>query len=183
MTQILDRLHQEHKQIAQLLDLLDQILAQFHRGNEPDYEILSELLQYMEEYSDQIHHPTEELIREYLRKAGQNQPYLDVLTRQHEALNEMTRNFREAVDGVINGEVQRRDLVEAYGREMITTLRNHLNLEEAEAFPLARQALKEEDWAAIKAEVERTIDPLLSETDLKRIHAIFRHLSTEARGH
>nr|MBP6734863.1 hemerythrin domain-containing protein [Chromatiaceae bacterium] len=89
MTQILDRLHHEHKQISQLLDLLDNILAMFHNGREPDYEILSELLQYMEEYSDQIHHPMEELIRERLRLAGHHQSYLDILTRQHQALNEM----------------------------------------------------------------------------------------------
>jgi len=181
MTQILDRLHQEHKQISQLLDLLDGILAKFHLGQEPDYEILSELLQYMEEYSDQIHHPTEELIRDRLRLAGQNQPYLDVLTRQHEALNEMTRNFRQAVEGVVSGEVQRRDQVEAYGREMVTTLRDHLNIEEAEAFPLARKVLKDDDWEAINAEVARSIDPLLSETDLKRIRTIFQHLSAQVR--
>jgi len=46
-----------------MLDLMDDILAMFHRGREPDYELLSELLQYMEEYSDQIHHPVEEVIR------------------------------------------------------------------------------------------------------------------------
>jgi hemerythrin-like domain-containing protein len=181
LTQVLDRLHNEHRQISQLLDLLDGILAMFHAGREPDYEILSELLQYMEEYSDQIHHPTEEIIREYLRRAGQHQAYLDVLTRQHNALNEMTRNFRQAVEGVLNGEVQRRDQVEAYGREMINTLRDHLNLEEVEAFPLARQVLKDTDWVAIQAEVARTIDPILSETDMQRIHTVFRHLSSQTR--
>jgi hemerythrin-like domain-containing protein len=130
---------------------------------------------------DQIHHPTEEVIRERLRLAGQNQPYLDVLTRQHEVLNEMTRNFRQAVEGVVNGEVQRRDQVEALGREMIATLRAHLDLEEREAFPLARQVLTEEDWAAIQAEVARTIDSRLSETDLQRIRAIVQHLTSQVR--
>ena len=181
MTQVLDRLHHEHKQISQLLDLLDDILARFHDGREPDYEILSELLQYMEEYSDQIHHPVEEVIRDRLRLVGQHQAYLDVLTRQHQALNEMTHNFRQAVDGVVNGEVQRRDQIEAYGREMVATLRAHLDLEETEAFPLARQVLKEADWAAIQDEVAQTIDPLLSETDLQRIHTIYKHLSSQAR--
>lgn len=182
MTQVLDRLHHEHKQISHLLDLLDDILVMFHDGREPDYEILSELLQYMEDYSDQIHHPMEEVIRERLRLRGQQQSYLDVLTRQHQTLTEITRNFRQAVEGVVNGDVQRRDQIEAYGREMVTTLRAHLDLEEAEAFPLARRVLKEEDWEAIQSEVARTIDPLLSETDLQRIHTIYRHLSSQARG-
>jgi hemerythrin-like domain-containing protein len=93
----------------------------------------------------------------------------------------MTRNFRQAVEGVVNGEVQRRDQVEAYGREMIATLRAHLDLEEREAFPLARQVLTEEDWAAIKAEVARTIDSRLSETDLQRIRAIVQHLTSQVR--
>jgi hypothetical protein len=42
--------------------------------------------------------------------------------------------------------------------------------------------LKEEDWAAIQAEVARTIDPLLSETDLQRIHTIYQHLSSPGQG-
>ena len=85
------------------------------------------------------------------------------------------------MEGVVNGEVQRRDQVEAYGREMVTTLRHHLNLEETEAFPLARQVLTAADWVAIQEEVARTIDPRLSETDLQRIRTLVQHLTSQVR--
>jgi hypothetical protein len=41
--------------------------------------------------------------------------------------------------------------------------------------------LTEEDWAAIQAEVARTIDSRLSETDLQRIRAIVQHLTSQVR--
>lgn len=180
MTHLLDRLDQDHKHLVLLLDLYEKILDMFRDGQEPDYELLSELLQFMENYADQIHHPTEELIFDRLRAAGQHQGVLDVLTRQHEVLSQLTRFFRQSLDGVINSEVFRRDELEVQGRDLVTTLRNHLNLEEAEAFPLARQVLTDEDWAAIQAEVQEKISPIFDETDLARFRALYQHLSTQA---
>ena len=63
---------------------------------------------------------------------------------------------------------------------MVVTLRAHLDLEEAEAFTLARRVLKEEDWAAIQDEVARTIDPLLSDGSAAYPYDL-QHLSSQTR--
>jgi hemerythrin-like domain-containing protein len=180
MPQLLDRLHQDHQHLALLLDLLTKLLDLFHEGSEPDYELMCEMLEYMENYADQVHHPSEDLIFERLRThAGQHHPVLEVLMRQHEVLSELTRYFRQSLEGIVHEEVLRRDEVEAQGRELVETLRNHLDLEESEAFPLAREVLTEEDWQAIEAAASEVTDPVFGDRDPARFRTLYQHLMSQ----
>lgn len=180
MTQLLDRLQQDHKHLSLLLELLEKLLDMFHSGTEPDYEMMCEMLEYMENYSDQVHHPSEDMIFERLRThAGQHHSVLEVLMRQHEVLSDLTRHFRQSLEGIVHEEVLRRDEVEAQGRDLVETLRKHLNLEESEAFPLAREILTEEDWEAIDASASKVVDPLFGDRDPMRFRTLYQHLMSQ----
>ena len=52
MTELLDRLHRDHGHLVRVLDLFDDLLDRFHEGNEPDYELMCEMLAYMDDYAD-----------------------------------------------------------------------------------------------------------------------------------
>ena len=182
MPQLLDRLTQDHKHLALLLDLLEKLLDDFRAGSDPDFELLGEMLEYMETYADVVHHPSEELIfQRVVDQGSQDYPVLQVLSKQHLVLSELTRYFRQAVQGIVHEEVVRRDEVEVQGRDLIETLRKHLNLEEAEAFPLARQVLSEEDWDALEDQVSHDIDPVFGERDPARFHALYDYLLKQSR--
>jgi hemerythrin-like domain-containing protein len=182
MSQLLERLHQDHKHLALLLDLLERLLDMFHAGEEPDYELMCEMLEYIENYADQVHHPSEDLIFKRLQThADQHHAVLGVLMRQHEVLSEITRTFRQSLEGIVHEEVLRRDEVEAQGRELVETLRIHLNLEETEAFPLAREALTAEDWEAIEAAASKVADPLFSARDPARFRTLYQHLMSQTQ--
>lgn len=182
MPHLLDRLHRDHQNLALLLGLLDKLLDRFHEGQEPDYELLCELLEYMADYADQVHHPSEDLIFERMQtRAGQHHPVLQVLTKQHAVLSELTRYFRQSLEGIVHEEVLRRDQVEAQGRDLVETLRKHLNLEETEAFPLAREVLTEADWAALDAEVTNVTDPVFGERDPARFRVLYQYLMDQAQ--
>jgi hemerythrin-like domain-containing protein len=177
MPQLLERLHQDHKHLALLLDLLEKLLDMFHEGSEPDYELMCEMLEYIESYADQVHHPSEDLIFKRMQThADQHHAMLDVLMHQHEVLSELTRYFRQSLEGIVHEEVLRRDAVEAQGRELVQTLRNHLNLEETEAFPLAREVLTAEDWEAVEAAAAKVADPLFGDRDPARFRTLYQHL-------
>jgi len=181
MSQLLDRLQQDHRHLLRLLDLLDRLLNMFREGNEPDYELMCELLEYMENYADQVHHPTEDRIFErILAISEEHRPVLDLLSKQHEVLGEINRQFRESLEGIVREEVLRRDLVEAHGREMVRTLREHLILEEREAFPLARKLLTERDWEELEQQTPRTADPVFGDRDPARFQALYQHLMSQA---
>lgn len=181
MIQMIDRLTLEHQRLARLLDLLEGILDRFSEGTEPDFDLLSEMLEYMESYADQVHHRTEELIFDRLHdRIGERPEIIAIVSHQHKLIGQINRRFRQSLNGIINEEVLRRDEVEIQGRELIATLRQHMVLEEREAFPLALRLLTDEDWQAIGEIAPSASDPLFVMPDKTRFHTLYRELKDQA---
>lgn len=182
MTQLLDRLYREHRHLSRLLNLFDDLLDRFSEGNEPDLELMSEMLEYMDSYADQIHHRSEEVIFDRLRaRTKETYPALDLLTNQHTLLGQMNKRFRQSLEAIVHEEILRRDEVETQGREYVKTLREHLQMEEAEAFPLARERLSASDWDELLTEVPTADDPVFGDADPARFRTLFQHLMAQAQ--
>lgn len=181
MSRLLDQLQQDHRHLSRLLDLLDTLLDQFHDGIEPDYELMCEMLEYLDTYADQVHHPSEEVIFERLLALGEEMRRpIDVLSHQHVLLSQLNKRFRQSLEGVVHGEVLLREEVEHQGRELVSNLRQHLNLEETEIFPFARQRLSEADWRAIEDSAPNLNDPIFADPDPARFRTLFQHLMAQA---
>ncbi|WP_089725044.1 hemerythrin domain-containing protein [Candidatus Thiosymbion oneisti] len=178
MAELLDRLIRDHKHLLRVLDLLDDLLDRFHAGGEPDYELLCELLEYMEDYADQVHHPSEEDIFDRLRaRSNEKYPVLDLLSNQHQLLSQVNKRFCRSLEGIMHEEVLRRDQVEVQGRELVKTLREHLDLEERAAFPLARERLSASDWDELRSTASGEQDPLFGEAGQRRFQSLLRYLA------
>ena len=181
MTELLDRLQQDHWNLSHVLLVFDSLLDRFHEGAEPDYELMSEMLKYLERYADQIHHPSEEDIFERLRaRSNESLPVLDLLSKQHELIGQLNRRFRQSLEGIMHEAVLRRDEVEAQGRELVKTLREHLNVEEEEAFPMARERLSERDWDELRENLPSLNDPMFSDAAHARFRSLLKHLMDQA---
>lgn len=181
MNPVMTRLDQDHVRLARVLDLLDGLLDRFHEGSEPDYDLIAEMLEYMVSYADGIHHPTEDLIfRRLLDKGYEQRDVFEVLMRQHALLGQMNRRFHQSLDGIVHEEVLRRDEVETQGRELVKLLREHMVLEDQEAFPIARECLDQSDWEAVEAAAPRADDPVFGTRDPLRFQALLRCLAEQA---
>lgn len=182
MHPLMQRLGQDHLRLAQLLDLFSALLDRFHAGQAPDYDLFCEMLEYLDSYADTIHHPTEDLIfRRTLEKGAEKRDVFDVLMRQHSVVIQMNQRFRRSLDGIVYGEVLRRDEVETQGRAFVTTMREHMMLEDAEAFPIALAWLDGSDLDALEAQAPRAADPIFGNPDPQRFRALFKHLSEQAQ--
>jgi hemerythrin-like domain-containing protein len=180
MNRLLERLDLEHRRLARLLDLFDKLLDMFHSGEEPDYELMCEMLEYMESYSDQVHHPTEDLIfLRVLERGGEQPPVLYTLMQQHKLLVDLNRRFRHSLEGVVHEEVLRRDAVESQGRELVETLRRHMALEDDEAFPFVRGQLSAADWEELTQAAPKVNDPLFGTPDPARFRSLYQTLMTQ----
>ena len=177
MTAIMTRLEQDHGRLRRVLDLLEELLDRFHEGQEPDYELMDELLEYMDSYADIVHHPTEDLIFQRLLDKGvePSEPFT-ILMRQHAGLSQLAKDFRQSLMGILSEEVLLREDVEAAGRALLGNQRGHLIQEEREAFPLALAHLTESDWAAIEAAAPVVEDPVFGAPDPQRFKALYRQL-------
>ncbi|MBN2886753.1 MAG: hemerythrin domain-containing protein [Chromatiaceae bacterium] len=182
MSAILHRLHQDHVRLGRLLDLFEALLDQIHEGDEPDYGLLKEALDYMCAYADGIHHPTEDLVFQRLLDQGVETPEVfERLMRQHQSLTQVAQRFQRALDAILNEEVLLREDVELDGRELLATMRAHLHLEEEEAFPVALERLTAADWAAIEAAAPAVDDPLAG-PDPQQFRALYHYLVEQAAG-
>jgi hemerythrin-like domain-containing protein len=175
------RLGQDHARLARLLDLFEELLDRFHEGAEPDYELMSEMLEYMDSYSDIVHHPTEDLIfQRILDKGSERHDVFEVLMRQHRVLGQLNKRFRQSLDGILHEEVLLREDVEAHGRELISTLRSHMRLEDEEAFPIALARLSAGDWTELEVMAPTVEDPLFGNPDPLRYRALYAQLAAQA---
>jgi hemerythrin-like domain-containing protein len=180
MNRLMERLGLEHRRLARLLDLLDKLLDLFHEGVEPDYELMCEMLEYMESYADQVHHPTEDLIfRRVQELGGVQRPVLDLLMHQHQKLVELNRRFRRSLEGVVHEEVLLRDEVESQGRELVDTLRGHMELEDSDAFPFVLEHLSPDDWEELAEAAPDLNDPVFGTPDPARFRSLYQHLMTQ----
>ena len=177
MHAIMTRLGQDHARLRRVLDLLEELLDRFHEGDEPDYELMDELLEYMDSYADIVHHPTEDLIFQRLIDKGvEPSEVFTIPMRQHAGLSQLTKDFRQSLLGILSEEVLLREDVEAAGRALVGNQRGHLIQEEREAFPLALEQLTEADWAEIEAAAPAVEDPVFGAPDPQRFKALYRQL-------
>ena len=58
--------HADHVVFARLLDLFESQVEAFHAGERPNYELMTEIVDYLRQYGDRFHHPREEVAFERL---------------------------------------------------------------------------------------------------------------------
>jgi hemerythrin-like domain-containing protein len=70
MVEIIDILQQEHRNLEKLLQVMEQELEIFDRGERPDYETLGAVIDFFKNYPDSCHHPKEDIIYEKFKAAN-----------------------------------------------------------------------------------------------------------------
>ncbi|WP_428603765.1 hemerythrin domain-containing protein [Sedimenticola sp.] len=178
MHYLLEKLHKDHRNLEKILDLLTAQLDHFLAGRESDFDLKIELLEYMEAYADQAHHPLENAMFTVAKPlAGEKADLMDRLMQQHQELAHLTRTFRNSLENIYQGGVMPREELEVQGREFIALQRLHLALEEQEAFPLLEQVLQEKDWDQIVEQSPNHADPVFDKPDKIRFQTLFEYLS------
>ncbi|MCU7933045.1 MAG: purine catabolism protein pucG [Candidatus Thiodiazotropha sp. (ex Codakia rugifera)] len=179
MRPLLEKLHRDHINLSRLLDLLSKELDALYAGHESDFDLKVEMLDYIEHYAEQVHHPTEDQInRVAFRKKSMKDHHAlyERICKEHGDLIGLAHTFRETLEGAMQGEVLLREEVETRGREFVALQRLHLNLEEHEVFPLIDEALSDKDWAKLEQEIAHIDDPVFHRQDYNRFRSLIDYL-------
>ncbi len=98
MTDIIDSLHEDHANLAKLLDALERQLALFDQGGTPDYDIVQGVIDYCLNFPDRYHHPKEDLVLERLQALDPvAAAAIGDLAAEHQDLANLTQRFADAV--------------------------------------------------------------------------------------
>lgn len=177
MTDILDDIHEDHANMAQMLNALERQLQVFDAGETPDYDIVQGVVEYCHDYPHLYHHPKEDLVFERLQTVDpEAAARVGDLPGEHEALAALVRRLKEAVGAVLDDLEVPRGRFDETLREFLDTYRRHMNEEERVFLPAARRALGADDLTAIAARLSRPDDPLFGAPSEERFAALSRDI-------
>ena len=145
---MLDILHQDHINIAKLLNVLRDILAAIRSEKPVHFNLLRDVLSYLREVADTHHHPREDLIYEYFTTYRCSDPSIvtTVLKEQHKQIVRKGKDLQELVAMILMDAVIPLDSVATALEQFVALQQQHLDYEESTIFPLLRRSLTEDDW-------------------------------------
>jgi len=173
------KLRKEHVNFKKLLNLLDAQLDILGKSGDPDYQLMTDILYYMTQYSDVVHHPIEEAIFALLVvRDPRMKNKVAELTKQHYTIGKSGSIFYEKLHNII-GKTEIRQLIEIEisGRLYTDTLRAHMDMEEQSLFVLAEQLLNDDDWKKINSVTQTMPDPIFGEAIEARFHLVCEKLA------
>lgn len=183
MTHQLNRWDREHRNFARLLDVFGTQLALLRGEDEPDYELLLDIMDYLTSYTDRVHHPREDIIFSAVaQREPAVRPAADELARQHQQMAEDGKVLHALLQSILNGRIASRLSLERAGLAYVAAFRRHMDKEYQEVFPAAHKVLSQEDWDRIDAESGQIeADPLAGER-LDQQYASLRSKIASAQG-
>ena len=173
--------HAEHQDFSRLLDLLDREVAVFHDGGQPNYGLMTDIVQYLRHFPDQLHHAREDAAFACLVKRDPSLgPVAEALIREHKVIAEAGETLLEYLNEIVGEAVLRRKAVEAAAALYANYYRMHIDREEAEILSRAAKLLTQEDWAIVAAAVPDKVDPLFGEACNTRYRELRREIAALA---
>ena len=154
MKNAIDIMRGEHRALAAVLSGLAAFVDGIEAGRfEPDFTLLAAMIEYVTELPERVHHPKEDdyLFAALRKRSAGAAAIVDDLQGEHRlgpgriaALQAALDDYRNAGAPVLPAF---RDVVKAYADFQW----QHMSKEEKHVFPLAREVLTVQDWAAIDA--------------------------------
>jgi len=158
---ILQALQRDHANFGRVLDVLREELALLETDSDPDFELVRDALEYLQEYGNLYHHPKEDAIYEYhLEHHDKGWLNIDKLLDEHSKLEGLTEELRLATEGMLHDVVTRRDDYVAKLRAFVESQSRHVEVEEMHVFPMIRDAFSDADWVAVERQWPTPDDPL-----------------------
>ena len=182
MTNPIAAWHTDHAYFGRLLALLQQQVDAFHTGEQPNYGLMLDIISYLRDYSDQLHHPREDVAFARLAKhCPDMELVLARLGQEHRVVAHAGETLRKQLDAVLGGAIVQRAELEVAAAAYLVYYGNHIAKEEEDVLPRAAQALTQQDWEAVGAAVPPGRDPLFGGGSDERYRELRRQIALQAR--
>jgi hemerythrin-like domain-containing protein len=173
--------HQEHVYFNQLLQLLQREAYAFHTGSRPNYELMFDIVSYLREYGDQVHHPREDVAFDRLAKRCPDMELvLGRLAQEHRVIAQAGETLLRQIESILNGTIVPRAEVEVAAATYLVYYGNHIAREEEDVLTRAALHLTPEDWEAVKSAAPGAQDPLFAKEAQQRFRELRRRIVLEA---
>lgn len=161
MLKVLERLHNDHRRAAELVDILANCLDQIGGGENADFELMRDVVHYLVRFNDTLHHPCEDLL--YARMSDKSPSLAKLfagLGEEHSKLINLGKNLADALSLIADGGMTLRTEILALGNDYISDFRQHMAREEHSLFPMIEKNLDAAESAEVLRILEAEQDPM-----------------------
>lgn len=182
VSQVLDELREDHRNLTVLLDMLEREIARLKSREDPDYDLLHDIMLYMTGYPDAVHHKKEDWV--YARMAAIRSNMQRDLTRiehDHAEIGNLGNKLLNDIKAIESGTVMRRFDVVEDARRYLTRQRDHMRWEDEKLFPLIDSLKAELDLSDVPSKIKNIADPVFGpnvESDFRSLFDAIRNEGT-----
>ncbi len=180
VSQVLDELREDHRNLTVLLEMLDLEIARLKSQEDPDYELLHDIMTYMTGYPDAVHHKKEDWV--YARMAAVRTSMQRDLTRiehDHADICNLGNKLLSDIQAIESGTVMRRIDVVEDARRYLTRQRDHMRWEDEKLFPLIDSLKTELDLSQKPSRVGTMTDPVFGPNVENSFRSLFEAIKNE----
>ena len=160
MTEIIERLCDEHRNVEKLLSVLECELAVFDRRERPDYEVLQAVVRFFEDFA-RWHDHKERVVFDVLKECdAEAAAMIGGIEIEHCQDPYRLQRLDRALTNILIDRDVPRQAFDKVMRDFIGHVRYQIDFEERVLFPTALKSLQPEDWDAIEARLNDGAGPL-----------------------
>ena len=179
MIRVLERLRNDHKHAAALVDILAHSLDKITAEENVDFELMRDVMYYLMRFNDTVHHPCEDLL--YARMADKSTTLANQfsgLGEEHDKLINNGKRLADALALIADGGMTLREDILALGNDYVSELRQHMGREERSLFPMIEQHLDASDSDEVFQILEAQQDPVFGPILDADFKALYDHIQT-----
>jgi len=175
-------IEQEHRSLAAVLHGMLHVVREIrYRGAKPDFTLLRAMVDYIDSFSERLHHPKEDayLFKFLALRCPAAAPLVTQLGEEHRAGVVKLRELRDALDAWTQDGNGFRDFttrLAAYA----SFHWEHMRREESDVMPLAQLHLTAEDWKLTDEAFLGHTDPLFGVEPEAEFQELFRRIVATA---
>ncbi|MCK6262432.1 hemerythrin domain-containing protein [Vibrio sp. ZSDE26] len=175
---MIERIRREHGYMVRLLAILRQKLALLKNEEMINYSLVRDVVDYLANHSEKVHHPKEDIIYHYFLSHYGHQFEISNLELEHQQLSQKTHEFLDVVDMILKDAVIPQDVFVGLLEEFLATQKRHLETEEGSILPLIDRTFKTSDWQAVEKLWDVCEeDPLFGETIADKYQQLSRRVN------
>jgi len=178
LPEVMQCLFDEHRHFKGLLDVMAERAGRKAELRVGDYCLLHDVVSYLHDYPDQIHHPTEDRVfTRLLERDDTHAPEVETLRSDHQNIVAETEALlAQLADAIDNpnkaNEKNVRKVCGAFAAHQL----EHMMFENEVLFPAAIDHLQPDDWQDIEAYFAAVDDPLFGKVVGKQHRFLYEYL-------
>jgi hemerythrin-like domain-containing protein len=177
MKHLIESLREDHRNLSNLLRLLETNLLALQSDNDPDYPLMVDIIEYVYSYPDVFHHPREDLLYQAaMERDSSVREEIEPVLQQHSELKKCTHRLLDSLNAVLNDALVDKTQLKDEIHEFIDLQRTHIMLEESRIYPHIERLLTSDDINWLDEQNPLTTDPLFGEHVEERFRQLYKRI-------